>query len=252
MQILIKTSQSRTRKSSQTWSVRPIQATADCKSCFLASCQSYSQVNFLYRHILNAHWGKTGKSAKVAEKHLMWRRQVIIAVNWVRPQRFTVEMNLVGVLKAEKSLNKVWIILIYWFGVPNWVSSVATWVSRSGAKPPMMTFLSSPVREHSSSDIFPSLGCCPIDEAAAWSAHGRTNGWVRERHTNVTQVSKLTHRVRCCASWHVNAQQSVQWSHEQEQFKNLSLMLKCYCLTQRRIQLHLDTKWDYLLWQEYN
>lgn len=35
----------------------------------------------------------------------MWRRQVISAVNWVRPQRFTVEMNLVGVLKADKSLK---------------------------------------------------------------------------------------------------------------------------------------------------
>lgn len=108
-------------------------------------------------------------------------------------------MNLPGVTKVGIKLG--FFFVIYWFGVPNWASSVAARARRRGAKPPKMTFLSSPVRKRSCGDTVASPGCRPIDEAAAWGAHATANGCPRERHANVTQVSSLTHQARCCASW---------------------------------------------------
>lgn len=199
-QIFIKKRQSGTPKSSQKWSVRPIQAPADCKSTYLFVSPTI-KLTFLSAHFKGAQ-GKNWEKRKVCGETPDVRAS---GDYWWELGASSKDLLWKLTFRACERLAKVEINLgffvIYWFGLPNWASSAAAQVRRCGAKPQKMTFLSSAVRKRSSGDTVASPGYCPIDGAAAWSAHARTNGWLRERHANVTQVSSLTHQAHCCASW---------------------------------------------------
>lgn len=103
-QIFIKKRQSGTPKSSQKWSVRPIQAPADCKSTYLFVSPTIKST-FLSAQFKRRTGGKLGKAQSLRRN--TWCegvRWLLVGAGCVL-KRFTVEINLPGVWKAGKSRN---------------------------------------------------------------------------------------------------------------------------------------------------